>query len=297
MEPIVVIVGFLGAGKTTLLKWLMQKFVDDEWQPTLILNDYENANLDSQQFLSVLPSKYVKALSGSCICCSGLTELRNHINSIKRRKKGITFIEANGTTDAISLMEFLCVGLSDHFLPPTQISVVDVQKWQKRLEHNSLEANQVQVSSLVFLNHSEKVSIDALEQVKLQIESINPAVDFRNWKTLVTSDILGLDNLRREDSQFDHIKTHWSSASCPLPDRLPSIKLKEIIDKLPDTILRVKGCTRLDEDDYYSFFEKIPDAPDTIVRPYTGKLISGPTILIVGPGSQPQTLKNIVNPQ
>ena len=85
-EPLVVIVGFMGAGKTTLLKWLIKKYVDDDWQPTLILNDYENATLDSQQFLSFLDPECVQALSGSCICCTGLTELRYQVNGLAPRK-------------------------------------------------------------------------------------------------------------------------------------------------------------------------------------------------------------------
>ena len=125
MEPLIVIVGFMGAGKTTLLKWLIKKYVDDGWQPTLILNDYENAIVDSQRFLTLLDPTCVQALNGSCICCSGLAELRTQINKIPRREKGITFIEANGTTDAVTLMEFLAAGISKAFLPPVQVSVVE----------------------------------------------------------------------------------------------------------------------------------------------------------------------------
>ena len=49
MEPIIAIVGFLGAGKTTLLKHLAKSFINVDWTPYIILNDYENAFLDTQQ--------------------------------------------------------------------------------------------------------------------------------------------------------------------------------------------------------------------------------------------------------
>ena len=125
MEPIIVIVGFLGAGKTTVLKWLVKQLLSKNWKPTVILNDYENATLDSQQFLSLLEPSEVKALNGSCICCTGVNDLRQKVNTIPKRKKGITLIEANGTTDAMTLMEFLGVGISKHFLSPVQLSVID----------------------------------------------------------------------------------------------------------------------------------------------------------------------------
>ncbi|MFK7825642.1 MAG: GTP-binding protein [Oligoflexales bacterium] len=294
MEPIIVIVGFMGAGKTTFLKWLIEKYVDDGWQPTLILNDYENASLDSQQFLSFLDPSYVQALSGSCICCSGITELRSQVNAIPRRKKGVTFIEANGTTDAVTLMEFLGVGISKDFLPPVQVSVVDVRNWQKRGFYNDLESNQVQVSSLVFLNHSQSVSRTRFNQVKEQIQNVNPTIAFRFWEGFNPFELVGLDASSNKGGGIDHLKTHWSSASASLPDPLPSAKLQEIMEALPDRLLRVKGCTRLDDDDYYTFFEKTPSDSEAMVRPYKGKLVSGPTILVVGPGSDPQLLKEII---
>ena len=49
MEAIVAIVGFLGAGKTTLLKKLVTDYSDADWNPFVILNDYENAYIDVQQ--------------------------------------------------------------------------------------------------------------------------------------------------------------------------------------------------------------------------------------------------------
>ena len=157
MEQIIVIVGFLGAGKTTLLKKLTHEYLQNKWNPFIILNDYQNANMDSQQFLDFLEPSQVNALNGSCICCSGVTELRTQVNSIPERKNAVTLIEANGTTDACELMGFLGVGLKEQFLPPVQISVVDVKNWQKRGHNNQLESNQIQVSSLIVLSHTDEV--------------------------------------------------------------------------------------------------------------------------------------------
>ena len=56
-ERIVVVVGFLGAGKTTLLRAFTAKALDSDLSPFILLNDYENANLDAQYFTSGLPPK------------------------------------------------------------------------------------------------------------------------------------------------------------------------------------------------------------------------------------------------
>ena len=187
MEAIITVVGFLGAGKTTLLKHMMTSYIAKGWNPFIILNDYENANLDVQQFVDQMEEKWVRALSGSCICCSGITELREFVNSIPERANGITLIEANGTSDACSLMGFLGVGLNDRFLPPIQVSVVDVKNWQQRGEHNELEANQIQVSSLIVLTHVENASADRQAFVVRDIQRLNPLAEVINMDEIDVS--------------------------------------------------------------------------------------------------------------
>ncbi|WP_255452751.1 tRNA (adenosine(37)-N6)-threonylcarbamoyltransferase complex ATPase subunit type 1 TsaE [Aquimarina sp. RZ0] len=95
MEAIITVVGFLGAGKTTLLKHLIENFSINGWSPFVILNDYENANMDVQQFSKQIELKNIKPLSGSCICYTGMVELRNTVNRIPERVDGITLILTN----------------------------------------------------------------------------------------------------------------------------------------------------------------------------------------------------------
>ena len=143
MESIIILVGFLGAGKTTLLRRLIETLATESRPPYVILNDYLNADLDAQRLAADGLAGPVNALTGSCICCDGIGELRSAVNAIPERDRGITLIEANGTTDAAMLMGFLGVGLDERFLPPVQVSLVDVRNWQQRGIHNELEAEQV----------------------------------------------------------------------------------------------------------------------------------------------------------
>lgn len=294
MEPIVVLVGFLGAGKTTLLKQLVSEYLAAGWKPAVILNDYENADLDAERFLEFLPATAIQALSGSCVCCSGAGELREQVNAIPVRDKGITLIEANGTTDAVALMEFLGIGLQKRFLPPVQISVVDCKNWQKRDEYNALEAHQVQVSSMIYLNHLEGVDNAQLEQVKASVRRLNPTAVFRSGDNLQLLEWFPSHAAARPTQEISHLATHWSSCSAKLPDPMPSKCLQAILEGLPTGILRVKGCTRLDEDAYYSYFEKTATDRDARVQPYKGTLISGPMILLVGPASSPEMLDSLI---
>jgi G3E family GTPase len=293
MEAIITVVGFLGAGKTTLLKHLVTDYIDKGWNPFVILNDYENAYLDSQQFVSQIEKNSIWPLTGSCICCSGINELRNYVNTIPERENGVTLIEANGTSDACSLMGFLGVGLDKRFLPPIQVSVVDVVNWQKRGEHNALEANQIEVSSLIVLSHIDNVSAERVELVKKEINEINPSAELIEMADI---DVLLLPKLspsKNNHKELDHGSAHWASSSIDLPDLPSTDSIHTICTELPSSILRVKGCTQIGSDVHHTYFERTPDGTVSI-RPYNGIPQTGPKLVTIGPGSDPVLLSKVV---
>ena len=293
MEAIITIVGFLGAGKTTLLKYLIKSFSEKGWDPFLILNDYENASMDAQHFAKQIELNQIKALSGSCICCSGIVELRNTVNRIPERKKGITLIEANGTSDAASLMEFLGVGINDRFLPPIQISVVDVKNWQKRGEHNELEANQIQVSSLIILTHLDKTTEAQQALVRKEIKEFNPMAKIITMDNLDVTLLPELLPSKNKVGKFEHQKAHWSSCSYDLPNLPNSNCIHAICDALPKSILRVKGCAKIDKESNYTYFERTPDGT-VHIRPFNGIPITGTKLLTIGPGSEYAVLEKAI---
>ncbi len=293
MESIVAIVGFLGAGKTTLLRHLVERFLAESWNPYVILNDYANADLDAEQISREILPRSVRALTGSCICCDGINELRDSVNNIPMRERGITLIEANGTSDASMLMGFLGVGLDERYAPPIQISVVDVENWQRRGFHNELEAEQVRVSSLIVLTHLEGASNDRVAQVAEGVSGINPLATVVSREELDVLLVPELQPIENASTGLDHRKTHWSSCSVTLPD-LPDVEcIKHICDSIPSTILRIKGCTRVGRDEGYTYFERVPSGR-VYVRPYSGSPRTGPKLLTVGPGSEPLLLQRAV---
>ncbi len=294
MEAIIVIVGFLGAGKTTLLKQLVEQATEKNWQPFVVLNDYENANLDIDQLSQSIEPKWLKPLSGSCICCSGISELREAVNRIPERCNGITLIEANGTTDACSLMGFLGVGIDERFLPPIQISVVDAKNWQSRNEANALEANQIQVSSLIALSHLDKVKPSHLEKVYKSIREINPSATIVACDELNISQLPELTQTENRTTKLEHHKAHWASSSVDLPSLPNYMVIKEICESLPRSILRVKGCTKVANEPHFIYFERCPDG-EVYVRPYKGEPTTGAKLLAIGPGSEKNILQSAID--
>lgn len=293
MEAIVVIVGFLGAGKTTLLKKLVDDALEREWNPFVVLNDYENAHLDVDQLSDKLDTKWLKALSGSCICCSGISELRNSVNRIPERKNGITFIEANGTTDACSLMGFLGVGIDNRFMPPIQLSVIDVKNWQKRGEHNELEANQIQVSSLLVLTHEQNMDQARISEVIAELKALNPFAKIIKSSELDIACLPEVTPSENHAKELAHHKAHWASSSADLPELPDYLCVKELCEAIPSSILRVKGCTKVANEHHYTYFERCPDG-EVYVRPYRGEPNTGSKLLTIGPGSSSQMLNELI---
>lgn len=293
MEAIITIVGFLGAGKTTLLKYLIDKFIQNNWQPFVVLNDYENATIDALQLTKHTEIKNIKALNGSCICCSGIVELRNTVNRIPERRDGVTLIEANGTSDACSLMEFLGVGINERFLPPIQISVVDVNNWQKRDEHNELEANQIQVSSLIVLTHLNNVTKSRKSLVIEDIKTRNSTAKIIAMNDIDISLLPELLPSKNNAEKFSHQKAHWASCSTDLPPLSNKNIIFDICSALPKSILRVKGCTQINNEEKFTYFERKPDG-EILIRPFNGTPITGAKLLTIGVGSEPSTLKKAI---
>ena len=293
MEAIITIVGFLGSGKTTLLKYLTNSYIAKGWNPYIILNDYENAGLDVQQFIDCVVPNQIKALNGSCICCSGINELREFVNRIPERNNGITLIEANGTSDACSLMSFLGVGVNDRFLPPVQISVVDAKNWQNRGEHNELEASQIQVSSLIVLTHIENLEQERLNFVINDIQKINPQAEIINMNDINILLIPKLSLSKNEFKKLEHLKAHWSSASVDLPNLANTNTIYDICNAIPKSILRVKGCTQINNEIDFTYFERTPDGK-IFVRPFNGEPTTGSKLLTIGPGSSTELLKKVI---
>ena len=294
MEPIITLVGFLGSGKTTVLKRLVVGFIEREWKPFVVLNDYENAYLDAHQLEGQIEPNWLKPLSGSCICCSGIAELRESVNNIPERQKGITVIEANGTSDACSLSGFLGVGVRERFLPPVQVSVVDVKNWQKRGEHNDLEKSQIMVSSLIVLTHLEQVSDDRINEVIVSIMKSNRFAEIIRLEDLHVELLPKLLPSKNILNSVDHEKFHWASCSADLPIMNSENQIREILNSIPKSVLRVKGCVKLGKNEPYTFFERLPDGK-VLIRPFHGEPITGSKILTIGPGSDSNSLNRLID--
>ena len=171
--------------------------------------------------------------------------------------------------------------------------MVDVKNWQKRGEHNELEANQIQVSSLLVLTHTENVSKERLDTVVNELKTFNPFAEIIHADAIDVSLLPKLSPSKNNPQKLDHLKAHWSSCSVDLPNLPNKDCIYDICNAIPESILRVKGCTQIQNEENYVYFERTPDGEVTI-RPFKGMPITGAKLLTIGPGSEPSVLEKAV---
>ena len=173
MTPLILIVGFLGAGKTTLLRQILPEITSAGLNPLVIINDYQNAQVDALLLKGL--SSSIQPISGSCVCCGSREELLLALKEISLDDRSILLIETNGTTDAESLIELLALASeTERFTRPVQISVVDAKRWQHRHWNDFLERNQTKTASFTLINRTDEVSAARSQEVLHALTELNP---------------------------------------------------------------------------------------------------------------------------
>jgi hypothetical protein len=76
-------------------------------------------------------------------------------------------VETNGTTDSEELIEMLSLESGLHkFSLSVQLSVIDAQRWQKRLWHNGLEREQARTATHLAISRLEASRSRGKRQLK-----------------------------------------------------------------------------------------------------------------------------------
>ena len=168
-----------------------------------------------------------------------------------------------------------------------------MKNWQQRGEHNALEANQIQVSSVLILTHLKNVHSNRKAQVIRELKKLNPSAKVLNMNRLGALLLPELVPSKNRAQKFEHQKAHWASCSVDLPDIPNTASIHAICAALPKSILRVKGCTRIQGDLNFTYFERTPSG-EVHIRPFNGIPITGSKLLSIGPGSTPALLENAI---
>lgn len=298
MTPLIVFIGFLGAGKTTFLRGLLPHLTAAGLEPQVILNDYQNASVDA--FTLNESAKNIVPISGSCVCCGSRDEMFDALAAAQLTPQAVMLMEANGTADAAQLIDLLSCDLrSVRYTLPWQLAVVDARRWQRRDEHNELEARQIETATHLHLSHTEDHDRTRDDQVMTEVSEWNP---HGVWVCLETfaSEMIQLAAtahrlpprvLRRigepvhEHHAHEHNATHhFASMELPLPDGLERARLENFLHALPPEVIRAKGLVRLaGQENEFAVFDYLGTDRRITLRRYTAAPHVASLFLAIGP--------------
>lgn len=172
-RPSLMVTGFLGAGKTTFMRALLVSLNRRNIAADIILNDYENAEIDASTMREDAAS--VEALAASCACCDGLTPLVNLAVAAGRSVNDLLVIELNGTADPLPLIEsFTLLETRLRFRPRWQVCILDARHFFRRGPYDALEHLQLQTASHIMLSHVEDLTEFERENLLEQVRTVNP---------------------------------------------------------------------------------------------------------------------------
>lgn len=275
--PTVLLVGFLGAGKTTFIRELLPILESRGLEPYVLINDYQNARIDAGSLKHLVEE--VEAINGNCVCCDSIHELINRLLSIPTKPERVVLIEANGTTDPLSLIEHLIAHaeLRQKFAPLMQVGVIDMKRWQKRAWHNDLERLQAESASHLVFTRAESATPERCARVRSDLEWLNPrSVEtspekfaeelsrlVAEAKDLPPPNKFTVAKSRTIIHRHDHSLSHgFVAIQLALPARVDSATFYQWLRELPDNVLRVKGIVQMTElPDLHFIFQRTDELP------------------------------------
>lgn len=299
--PLVLVAGFLGSGKTTFLQGLMRELKEKGVGFSVVVNDFENAEVDASRLRAI--GAEVQAISGSCVCCSSLDEFLVSLRDIDVPEDGVLLVETNGASDQISLIAAVTMrGECRRFLSPLQVTMVDARRWQEREAQNGLEREQVLTSTHWCLTHEAGVNRLRHLQVRLEVVEIAPRAvetsveDFAKYLRLVRSGLevfskesgLALEEVKRLAERHQHHhdgERAFTSLRVDLPPLVERKALEGLLAELPESVIRVKGLCRLAEIPQIPMsFQHVRPAAQTWFLPLSNVLGVLPTGVVIGVG-------------
>ena len=316
-KPLLFLTGFLGAGKTTLLRGILEESYKLGRVADVILNDFENAEIDA----ATLPpgAASIAPIAASCACCDSLEALVELCLAAQKSAGDALFIELNGTADPLPLLEtFTLLEKKIPFFPRWQVGVVDARHWGKRGDYGPLEARQLETATHWVLTHAEGLTGREIRSLSKQVEALNPHA-MRVNAALLAADLAVVGRRPRgempgtvperdlapgtHDHDHDHDHTHdpahalshrFTGCQIPLPYRYRTIEVIRFLEALPDEVVRAKALVKLIEAPGCRWlFERTGRHP--VVEPIevSGLTKVATSVVCIGPGLDPAALREL----
>ncbi|MEH6496318.1 MAG: GTP-binding protein [Pseudomonas marincola] len=245
--PIILITGYLGAGKTTLINHLLSS--DHGRRIAVLVNDFGAINIDAS--LIVDRDEQAISLANGCVCCSITDDLGAALDAQATRDEPpeIVVLEASGVAEPQRIA--LHAGYWPGFRLDATITLVDAETVRARALDKfvgKLVQNQIKAGDILILNKTDLVPKETCESLTNWISDLSPnAIIVEAHKGQVPPSLLmdGSHHLNALDmDETDQSPSGFVTRSWIPPVALDKKRLSESLDKLPQSIHRVKGFFR-----------------------------------------------------
>ena len=236
-------------------------------------------------------------LNGECVCCGSLRELLDTLQAVPPDPGSVMLIEANGATETDELLGYLTTDTTlTHFTLPLQLTVIDAARWQKRWWNNGLEAAQATTATHVYLNWTDRLSVDRRNAVEHSIRAVNARAEFTTPVTFAAT-LHHLANAVRDVEQREtrgvaaaqrHGKGHthpFGSMALPLPPLVARAPFLAFVQALPEAVVRAKGLVRFADQPTDMFvWNRVPGRKKVQLDESSPHADAEPTALFIGVG-------------
>ena len=172
--PVTIITGFLGAGKTTFLNHLIEQHPDTKF--AIIENEFGDINIDQE--LVIGADEGIFEMSNGCICCTLNEELIDTLAKLIHSGKPFDHlvIETTGMAepDGVAAAFVSSEEIQAYFQLNATVCMVDAAHFADTLEDREEALKQLTFADLVVLNKKSAVQASYLEELRQQIQGLNP---------------------------------------------------------------------------------------------------------------------------
>ncbi|HUI98630.1 MAG TPA: GTP-binding protein [Usitatibacter sp.] len=252
--PLTVVGGFLGAGKTTLVNRILAGVAGI--RAAVLVNDFGSVNVDAA--LIADHEGETISLANGCLCCSIGGDLVDALVTVMSRTPAPQWIviEASGVADPWRIAQ---VGLADPGLELEGVVVlVDCAAAPAQLCDPLLRdtlTRQIGCADVVVLNKRDLAGAAGLRALRERIAQTAPAVPVLDaahsdvpLEALTSLAPRFRSRARNRGAELDHA-ARFQAVTLACKGRLRAARLRELLARMPEGVLRAKGVVRTDEAD------------------------------------------------
>lgn len=246
--PITIVTGFLGSGKTTFLSNYVKYLLRKNENPSIIVNEYGNLDVDSA---ALSDDVEVASVLNGCVCCDLQQDLIKQLKHfLNKSAMHHIIIEATGIAHPIEIIA-ACQDpeIVANVQTPMVIGLLDAPRFLTRTQYThsttQLMEEQLEVSHAIVVNKMDLLKSDAYDDLKA-IDKINSEAP-KFYTTYADMHMDAFDtitntSLPTKESHMHHdginsVQYHFSG---PIDRQL----FYQFILRLPDNVLRLKGYVK-----------------------------------------------------